>query len=102
MAAGCDLQTPLILTDQDVMLELMKHNVQLNELEDKATAMILDWYVLICACFPCYWYEVGCLVAALVLAVCTEHRSACSRRCYGAAPLLSGSSPALLFSALHK
>lgn len=48
MAAGCDLQAPLILTDQDVMLELMKHNVQLNELEGKATASILDWYVVTC------------------------------------------------------
>ncbi|PNP43374.1 hypothetical protein TGAM01_v202771 [Trichoderma gamsii] len=43
VAAGCDLQAPLILTDQDVMLELMKHNIQLNELEGKATASILDW-----------------------------------------------------------
>lgn len=48
MAAGCDLQAPLILTDQDVMLELMKHNIQLNELEGKATASILDWYVVTC------------------------------------------------------
>ncbi|KAL7901671.1 putative methyltransferase domain-containing protein [Trichoderma sp. SZMC 28014] len=43
VAAGCELQAPLILTDQDVMLELMKHNIQLNELEGKATASILDW-----------------------------------------------------------
>lgn len=48
MAAGCELQAPLILTDQDVMLELMKHNIQLNELEGKATASILDWYVVTC------------------------------------------------------
>lgn len=48
MAAGCDLQAPLILTDQDVMLELMKHNIQLNELEGKAMASILDWYVVTC------------------------------------------------------
>lgn len=48
VAAGCDLQAPLILTDQDVMLELMKHNIQLNELEGKATASILDWYVVTC------------------------------------------------------
>ena len=45
VAAGCDLQAPLILTDQDVMLELMRHNIQLNRLESKATASILDWYV---------------------------------------------------------
>ncbi|KAL6815583.1 putative methyltransferase domain-containing protein [Trichoderma sp. SZMC 28013] len=43
VAAGCDLQAPLILTDQDVMLELMKHNIQLNKLDGKATASILDW-----------------------------------------------------------
>lgn len=46
MAAGCELQAPLILTDQDVMLELMKHNIQLNQLDGKATASILDWYVV--------------------------------------------------------
>lgn len=46
VAAGCDLQAPLILTDQDVMLGLMKHNIQLNKLEAKATASILDWYVV--------------------------------------------------------
>lgn len=43
VAAGCDLQAPLILTDQDVMLELMRHNIQLNKLDSKATASTLDW-----------------------------------------------------------
>jgi hypothetical protein len=31
------------------MLELMRHNIQLNKLESKATASILDWYVEIFA-----------------------------------------------------
>lgn len=33
-----------MLTDQDEMLELMKHNIALNEVDDKATAFILNWY----------------------------------------------------------
>ena len=34
-----------MLTDQNEMLELMKHNIDLNQVENKATASILNWYV---------------------------------------------------------
>lgn len=34
-----------MLTDQNEMLELMKHNIKLNQVENKATASILNWYV---------------------------------------------------------
>ncbi len=34
-----------MLTDQHEMLELMKHNITLNQVGDKATASILNWYV---------------------------------------------------------
>ncbi len=34
-----------MLTDQNEMLELMKYNIDLNQVENKATASILNWYV---------------------------------------------------------
>ncbi len=46
VALGCGIESRLMLTDQDEMLELMKHNITLNEIEDKATASVLNWYVL--------------------------------------------------------
>lgn len=35
----------MYLTDQNEMLSLMKHNITLNGLEQRATARVLDWYV---------------------------------------------------------
>jgi len=43
VAKGCALQTPLLLTDQDEMFELMKHNITLNGLDQTVKAQILDW-----------------------------------------------------------
>jgi tRNA1(Val) A37 N6-methylase TrmN6 len=46
VALGCGVESRLMLTDQDEMLELMNHNIKLNKVEDKATAFVLNWYVL--------------------------------------------------------
>jgi hypothetical protein len=45
VALECQLQNPMLVTDQLQMLELMQHNIKLNQLERKAQAMILNWYV---------------------------------------------------------
>ncbi|TLS29680.1 hypothetical protein PpBr36_00859 [Pyricularia pennisetigena] len=47
VARGCDIETPMLITDQLEMLALMEHNIRLNEVEDKAKALILNWYVLV-------------------------------------------------------
>lgn len=51
VALGCGVESRLMLTDQDEMFELMKHNIGLNNVEDKATASILNWYGLITSLF---------------------------------------------------
>lgn len=45
VALECALKNPLFVTDQNEMFELMQHNVKLNNLQEKAQAMILNWYV---------------------------------------------------------
>ncbi|KAL2757928.1 hypothetical protein ACRALDRAFT_1074753 [Sodiomyces alcalophilus JCM 7366] len=45
VASECPLQhqTPLLLTDQVEMFSLMKHNIALNNLQDRVKPMILNW-----------------------------------------------------------
>ncbi|KUI61754.1 Putative protein N-methyltransferase YNL024C [Cytospora mali] len=43
VANGCNVQKPLYITDQLEMLELMGHNIVLNEAEGRVKAMILNW-----------------------------------------------------------
>ncbi|KAK2003227.1 hypothetical protein LX36DRAFT_677778 [Colletotrichum falcatum] len=44
VALGCELQqTPLYLTDQDEMFELMGKNTELNNLQHKVKPMVLNW-----------------------------------------------------------
>ncbi|ESZ90266.1 hypothetical protein SBOR_9357 [Sclerotinia borealis F-4128] len=43
VALACDLQHPLMLSDMDVMFELMKSNISLNEIESKVEPLILNW-----------------------------------------------------------
>ncbi|OAA51387.1 hypothetical protein BBO_01334 [Beauveria brongniartii RCEF 3172] len=43
VALGCGVESRLMLTDQAEMLELMKHNIALNQVGNKATASILNW-----------------------------------------------------------
>ncbi|KUI72934.1 Putative protein N-methyltransferase YNL024C [Cytospora mali] len=44
VANGCNVQKPLYITDQLEMLELMGHNIVLNEAEGRVKAMILNWF----------------------------------------------------------
>ena len=46
VALESDLQSPMLVTDQDEMFELIRHNIELNGLESKAQAMVLNWYVV--------------------------------------------------------
>ncbi|KAG8677317.1 Protein-lysine N-methyltransferase efm6 [Fusarium poae] len=43
IALECSLRNPLLVTDQLEMYELMQHNIELNNLQDKAKAMVLNW-----------------------------------------------------------
>ncbi|CCF37131.1 hypothetical protein CH063_08546 [Colletotrichum higginsianum] len=44
VALGCELQqTPLYLTDQDEMFELMGRNTELNNLQNKVKPFVLNW-----------------------------------------------------------
>ncbi|KAI9167760.1 Protein-lysine N-methyltransferase EFM6 [Paramyrothecium foliicola] len=43
VAKGCGVQSRMLLTDQLEMLELMQHNIQLNDLESRVSALILNW-----------------------------------------------------------
>lgn len=45
VALDCGVQSKLLVTDQLEMLELMEHNIRLNDIEDRATALILNWWV---------------------------------------------------------
>lgn len=49
VASQCGVHGQLVLTDQQEMLELMRHNIGLNNLEAEATAMVLNW----CVFRPC-------------------------------------------------
>lgn len=47
MAIGCqDIKHQILVTDQEEMFSLMEHNIQLNGVEDRAKAMLLNWYAL--------------------------------------------------------
>lgn len=43
VARGCQIEQPIYITDQEPMFSLMKSNIQLNNLDAKATAAILNW-----------------------------------------------------------
>lgn len=43
VALGCTLTTPLHMTDQLPMFELMKQNITLNGLDSNVSASIYDW-----------------------------------------------------------
>ena len=43
VAKGCEIDIPLLITDQQPMLALMQKNVSLNQLEKKVTVHLYDW-----------------------------------------------------------
>ncbi len=44
---GREGRSRLLLTDQDEMLELMQHNIRLNEVDARASALVLNWCVVL-------------------------------------------------------
>lgn len=40
---GCQIDQPVMITDQKPMLALMQSNIALNELENRARAEVYDW-----------------------------------------------------------
>jgi protein N-lysine methyltransferase METTL21A len=48
VARGCNVRSPVLVTDQQEMFELMEHNIVKNDLGRKAKAAILNWCVLAC------------------------------------------------------
>ncbi|KAI9709162.1 MAG: hypothetical protein M1812_007747 [Candelaria pacifica] len=47
IALGCELQTPLYITDQRPMMALMQRNIKLNDLAAHVLPAVLDWGELI-------------------------------------------------------
>jgi protein N-lysine methyltransferase METTL21A len=43
VAAGCELDNRLVLTDQEAMFALMEKNIAMNNLQDKIQAKVYDW-----------------------------------------------------------
>ncbi|KAK9774453.1 hypothetical protein AB5N19_08877 [Seiridium cardinale] len=43
VARGCEIRKPLLITDQLEMYSLMGHNIELNELQGRVKAAILNW-----------------------------------------------------------
>ncbi|KAJ5570373.1 uncharacterized protein N7459_009803 [Penicillium hispanicum] len=43
IARGCEISSPLHITDQEPMLSLMKDNIRLNNLDATVTASVLNW-----------------------------------------------------------
>lgn len=44
VARGCRPDSRLVISDQAEMFSLMEHNIALNGLQDRARAMVLNWY----------------------------------------------------------
>ncbi|KAK6076119.1 Protein-lysine N-methyltransferase EFM6 [Seiridium cupressi] len=49
VARGCEIRKPLLITDQLEMYSLMGHNIELNELQGRVKAAILNWCDQLCA-----------------------------------------------------
>lgn len=43
VARGCDIDTPIYITDQEAMLVLMTENIELNNLASTVRPAVLDW-----------------------------------------------------------
>jgi hypothetical protein len=43
VARGCDIDTPIYITDQETMLALMRENIDLNNLASAVRPVVLDW-----------------------------------------------------------
>jgi protein N-lysine methyltransferase METTL21A len=43
VASGCEIEKPVLITDQLEMFSLMEHNIELNGQLGKVNAAILNW-----------------------------------------------------------
>ncbi len=43
VALGCQMDHPLLLTDQKNMIDLMQKNIALNGLESRVKELVLNW-----------------------------------------------------------
>lgn len=44
VALGCEIANPVVITDQKNMIELMRKNIALNELDSNVKELVLNWY----------------------------------------------------------
>jgi hypothetical protein len=42
---GCKVDRPIYITDQENMIDLMRKNIRLNNLESRVKGLVLNWYV---------------------------------------------------------
>jgi hypothetical protein len=42
---GCKVHRPIYITDQENMIDLMRKNIRLNNLESRVKELVLNWYV---------------------------------------------------------
>jgi tRNA1(Val) A37 N6-methylase TrmN6 len=45
VAMGCKVDRPIYITDQENMIDLMRKNIRLNNLEPRVKELVLNWYV---------------------------------------------------------
>lgn len=45
IALECGVQSPLLLTDQQEMMHLLNVNIHLNDVQEDAKALVLNWCV---------------------------------------------------------
>lgn len=46
LALGCQVDAPILISDQVTMYDLMIKNIALNALQSRAKELILNWYEL--------------------------------------------------------
>jgi tRNA1(Val) A37 N6-methylase TrmN6 len=45
VAMGCKVDRPIYITDQENMIDLMRKNIRLNDLESRVKELVLNWSV---------------------------------------------------------
>ena len=45
VAIGCKVDRPIYITDQENMIDLMRKNIRLNNLESRVKELVLNWSV---------------------------------------------------------
>jgi tRNA1(Val) A37 N6-methylase TrmN6 len=45
VAMGCKIDRTIYITDQENMIDLMRKNIRLNNVESRVKELVLNWYV---------------------------------------------------------